>query len=89
MQSVLLCNARKLSSVLGVISLWRCTQVQHMVKQVWWSRAATVCLHAALGAALYRRARETDLTSSAAITRCYMFIWKLFYAEYLVIPLLR
>lgn len=58
-------------------------------KQVWWSRAATVGLHAALGAALYRRARATDLTSSAAITGCYMFIWKLFYAEYLLIPLLR
>ena len=60
-----------------------------MQKQVWWSRAATVCLHAALGAALFRRARATDLTSSSAITRCYMFIWKLFYAEYLLIPLLR
>ena len=65
------------------------SKVQQTVMQVWWSRAATVGLHAALGAALYRRARATDLTSSAAIARCYMFIWKLFYAEYLLIPLLR
>ncbi len=56
---------------------------------MWWSRVATVGLHAALGAALLRRARQTDLGSSAAIARCYMFIWKLFYAEYLLIPLLR
>jgi len=57
--------------------------------QVWWSRVASVGLHAALGVMLFRRARQTDLTSSNAIMRCYMFIWKLFYAEYLVIPLLR
>lgn len=56
---------------------------------MWWSRVATVGLHAALGGLLFARARRTDLSSSAAIGRCYMFVWKLFYAEYLLIPLLR
>lgn len=54
-----------------------------------WSRVATAGAHAALGALLLWRARRTDLGSPAAIARCYMFTWGLFYAEYLLLPLYR
>ena len=57
--------------------------------QVVWSRAATVVAHALMAGLLLLRARATDLSDSKAIYSCYMFVWKLFYAEYLFIPLLR
>jgi homogentisate phytyltransferase/homogentisate geranylgeranyltransferase len=31
---------------------------------------------------------QANLDSQKEITDCYMFVWKLFYAEYLLIPLL-
>ncbi|KAF5456336.1 hypothetical protein F2P56_025831 [Juglans regia] len=45
--------------------------------------------HAILASTLWNRAKSVDLSSKAAITSFYMFIWKLFYAEYLLIPLVR
>ena len=57
--------------------------------QVLWSRVVMVMAHAAMGGLLLNRARSTDLDSAKSIYGCYMFIWKLFYAEYLVIPFLR
>ncbi|KAI3425958.1 hypothetical protein D9Q98_007928 [Chlorella vulgaris] len=54
-----------------------------------WSRVATTAAHVALGALLLRRARRTDLTSPKDISKCYMFSWGLFYAEYLLLPLFR
>ncbi|KAI3440105.1 uncharacterized protein J3R85_003958 [Psidium guajava] len=54
-----------------------------------WSKVLTVLGHALLGSLLWSRAKSTDLRSKAAITSFYMFIWKLFYAEYLLIPLVR
>ncbi|KAE8676620.1 putative homogentisate phytyltransferase 1 [Hibiscus syriacus] len=54
-----------------------------------WSKAITVFGHSILAAILWIRAKSVDLKSKAAITSCYMFIWKLFYAEYLLIPLIR
>ncbi|XP_058207797.1 homogentisate phytyltransferase 1, chloroplastic-like [Rhododendron vialii] len=54
-----------------------------------WSRYITVSGHAILAAILWNRAKSMDLKSKAAITSFYMFIWKLFYAEYLLIPLVR
>ena len=54
-----------------------------------WSRVATTAAHVALGALLLWRARRTDLTSPKEISRCYMFTWGLFYAEYLLLPLFR
>ena len=62
-------------------------QQNGVAAQVLWSKVATVGVHALLGALLYARARRTDLGSSAAIYSCYMFLWKLFYAEYLLLPL--
>ncbi|KAK9931701.1 hypothetical protein M0R45_018968 [Rubus argutus] len=53
------------------------------------SKGITVLGHAILALILWNRAKSVDLTSKAAITTFYMFIWQLFYAEYLLIPLVR
>ncbi|KAH7544679.1 hypothetical protein FEM48_Zijuj01G0011400 [Ziziphus jujuba var. spinosa] len=45
--------------------------------------------HIILASILWNQAKSVDLNSKAAITSYYMFIWKLFYAEYLLIPLVR
>ncbi|XP_059461052.1 homogentisate phytyltransferase 1, chloroplastic isoform X1 [Corylus avellana] len=54
-----------------------------------WSKLITVSGHAILATILWNRAKTVDLKSKAAITSFYMFIWKLFYVEYLLIPLVR
>ncbi|KAJ0724430.1 putative homogentisate phytyltransferase [Helianthus annuus] len=54
-----------------------------------WSRCITIFGHVILGLILWRRAKSTDLENKSAITSFYMFIWQLFYAEYLLIPLVR
>ncbi|XP_057497933.1 homogentisate phytyltransferase 1, chloroplastic-like [Actinidia eriantha] len=54
-----------------------------------WSKYITVLGHAILASILWNRAKSIDFQSKAAITSFYMFIWKLFYAEYLLIPLVR
>ncbi|XP_075492385.1 homogentisate phytyltransferase 1, chloroplastic isoform X2 [Primulina tabacum] len=54
-----------------------------------WSKWTTVIGHGILGLLLWNRAKSTDLKNKVAITAFYMFIWKLFYAEYLLIPLVR
>jgi homogentisate phytyltransferase/homogentisate geranylgeranyltransferase len=53
-----------------------------------WRSATAAAAHAALGAVLLWRARRTDLGSSKSIYDCYMDVWKLFYLEYLLLPLL-
>ncbi|KAK1315854.1 hypothetical protein QJS10_CPA05g02375 [Acorus calamus] len=54
-----------------------------------WSKLVMVVGHILLASILWVRAKSLDLKSKAAITSFYMFIWKLFYAEYLLIPLVR
>ncbi|XP_075652349.1 homogentisate phytyltransferase 1, chloroplastic isoform X1 [Castanea sativa] len=54
-----------------------------------WSKLLTVVGHTILASVLWIRAKSVDLKSKAAITSFYMFIWKLFYVEYLLIPLVR
>ncbi|KAJ4748011.1 Homogentisate phytyltransferase [Rhynchospora pubera] len=54
-----------------------------------WSKFITILGHAVLASILWNRAKCLDLASKSAITSFYMFIWKLFYAEYLLIPLVR
>ncbi|XP_031261321.1 homogentisate phytyltransferase 1, chloroplastic-like [Pistacia vera] len=54
-----------------------------------WSKIITVLGHGMLASILWNRAKSVDLKSKTAITSCYMFVWKLFYAEYLLIPLVR
>ncbi|XP_058068002.1 probable homogentisate phytyltransferase 1, chloroplastic isoform X3 [Magnolia sinica] len=74
-----------------------------IVSSCTWSKFITISGHAILASILWSRAKSLDLKSKAAITsfymfiwkvsnerlRFYMFIWKLFYAEYLLIPLVR
>jgi homogentisate phytyltransferase/homogentisate geranylgeranyltransferase len=54
-----------------------------------WSKVVTGLGHAVLASVLFYRAKSVDLRSKASLTSFYMFIWKLFYAEYLLIPLVR
>ncbi|XP_058068001.1 probable homogentisate phytyltransferase 1, chloroplastic isoform X2 [Magnolia sinica] len=60
-----------------------------IVSSCTWSKFITISGHAILASILWSRAKSLDLKSKAAITSFYMFIWKLFYAEYLLIPLVR
>ncbi|PKI69541.1 hypothetical protein CRG98_010069 [Punica granatum] len=64
---------------------WICISLLEMAYVV----AILVLGHAVLATALWARAKSLDLKSKAAITSFYMFIWKLFYAEYLLIPFVR
>lgn len=54
-----------------------------------WSKYFTVAGHAGLALLLWTRAKSIDFSRKAAIASFYMFVWKLFYAEYLLIPLVR
>ncbi|CAL0307011.1 unnamed protein product [Lupinus luteus] len=54
-----------------------------------WSKIVTCVGHAVLASVLWYRAKSVDFSRKASITEFYMFIWKLFYAEYLLIPLIR
>ncbi|GLC58973.1 hypothetical protein PLESTB_001428500 [Pleodorina starrii] len=51
------------------------------------ARAALFCGHGAMAALLLARARGVDTGAKGHLTDYYMFVWKLFYAEYLLIPL--
>eukprot|EP00250_Pteridium_aquilinum_P017092 c2344_g1_i1 orf=446-1657(-) len=57
--------------------------------EMMWARVVMVLGHAVLAGVLWHYASRIDLKSKAAITGFYMFVWKLFYAEYLLIPLMR
>ncbi|KXZ45694.1 hypothetical protein GPECTOR_51g679 [Gonium pectorale] len=50
------------------------------------ARALLFAGHAALCGALLHRARSVDTRQKSHLTDYYMFVWKLFYAEYLLIP---
>ncbi|KAL8460175.1 hypothetical protein ACS0TY_031906 [Phlomoides rotata] len=54
-----------------------------------WSKLTAVVGHTFLGWLLLNRTKSIDFKSKASITSFYMFIWKLFYAEYLLIPFVR
>jgi len=60
-----------------------------LMSPVWWSKLATTAAHAFMGGLLYWRAEQTDLEDSKSIYSCYMFVWRLFYCEYLLLPLFR
>ncbi|XP_077238046.1 putative homogentisate phytyltransferase 1, chloroplastic [Tasmannia lanceolata] len=53
------------------------------------SKLVTVFGHGTLASIIWRRAQSLDLKKKASVTSFYMFIWKLFYAEYLLIPFVR
>jgi len=52
-------------------------------------RIASSLAHVLFLAMLWVRSKEVILDSSSSVYSFYMFIWKLFYAEYLVLPFLR
>ncbi|KAJ0880830.1 putative homogentisate phytyltransferase [Helianthus annuus] len=54
-----------------------------------WSRYATILGHLATVLALWTRAKSVDLKNMASISSMYLFLWKLFYVEYLLLPLVR
>lgn len=54
-----------------------------------WARAGMTVGHSVMATALVWRARQVDVTSSKSMYDLYMFVWKLFYAEYLLVPLFR
>lgn len=54
-----------------------------------WSKCITVLGHAILASILWNRASSLGSMTKASITSFYMFVWKLFYAEYLLIPFVR
>nr|AIT11912.1 flavone prenyltransferase [Glycyrrhiza uralensis] len=54
-----------------------------------WSKIITVLGHAILALVLFYRAKSINLKSKASIASFFMFIWKLLYAEYFLVPLVR
>ncbi|KAI3775276.1 hypothetical protein L1987_49847 [Smallanthus sonchifolius] len=54
-----------------------------------WIRSIMVIGHIILGFILWRNAKLVDLKSNEAIESFYLFIWKLYYVEYLLVPILR
>ncbi|XP_015084643.1 homogentisate geranylgeranyltransferase-like isoform X2 [Solanum pennellii] len=53
------------------------------------NKLVTVLGHFLLACFLLFKAQSVDISSQVSITSFYMFIWKLFYAEYLLIPFVR
>ncbi|RLM54822.1 hypothetical protein C2845_PM10G17380 [Panicum miliaceum] len=51
-----------------------------------YQKIATVFGHGLFAFVLWQRARQFDIANKTCITPFYMFIWKLFYAEYFLIP---
>lgn len=54
-----------------------------------WSKIVTISAHALFSAILWHRAYSMDLESKAAFTSFYMLVWKLFCAEYMLLPFIR
>ena len=53
-----------------------------------WCRYVLVAAHGAMALSLWNAKWSTDTNSGASMTAMYMFIWKLFYAEYALLPLI-
>ncbi|CAH1426764.1 unnamed protein product [Lactuca virosa] len=54
-----------------------------------WSKYVTILGHLVLGLTLWIRAKSVDLKSVSSVSSMYIFLWKLFYAEYFLLPLVR
>ena len=52
-------------------------------------RWCSIVAHAGVGLFLLSCAKKTNLDNPGSIYKCYMDVWKAFYIEYLLIPLLR
>eukprot|EP01024_Parvocaulis_polyphysoides_P040865 TRINITY_DN3730_c0_g2_i1.p1 TRINITY_DN3730_c0_g2~~TRINITY_DN3730_c0_g2_i1.p1 ORF type:complete len:418 (-),score=16.31 TRINITY_DN3730_c0_g2_i1:288-1421(-) len=55
---------------------------------IWATKLFGALGHLVLAGLLLMNAKNVDLTKKDEIFSCYMFVWKLFYAEYLIIPFL-
>lgn len=62
---------------------------QGLRSSVPWSAAVTCSFHALAAAVVAQRASRVDTADHSSVTAFYMFVWKLFYAEYLVLPFIR
>ena len=51
-------------------------------------KSIVAACQATLGAVLFSRATNVNLKSSADVVAMYMLIWNLFYAQYLMFPLI-
>lgn len=72
-----------------LLAAYSIAMIMGVVSSFMWSKLAMVSGHAVLATILWRKALAMDLKSKVAVTSFYMFIWKLFYAEYLLIPFMR
>ncbi|KAL8235057.1 hypothetical protein R6Q59_021157 [Mikania micrantha] len=54
-----------------------------------WSKYVTILGHFATVLALWVRAKSVDLKNMTSVLSMYLFLWKLFYVEYLLLPLVR
>jgi homogentisate phytyltransferase/homogentisate geranylgeranyltransferase len=54
-----------------------------------WTRLPVALGHIALAGLLWSKSVKVNPDRKQALAEHYMFIWKLFYAEYLIIPFLR
>ncbi|WOH12116.1 hypothetical protein DCAR_0831615 [Daucus carota subsp. sativus] len=53
------------------------------------SKLVTVVGHCSLASLLWRRAKSVNLDDDSAVESLYMFLWKLFTAEYVLIQFIR
>eukprot|EP00270_Netrium_digitus_P012974 TRINITY_DN4272_c0_g1_i1.p1 TRINITY_DN4272_c0_g1~~TRINITY_DN4272_c0_g1_i1.p1 ORF type:complete len:394 (-),score=0.35 TRINITY_DN4272_c0_g1_i1:399-1580(-) len=60
-----------------------------LASKVMWNKFLGIGSHVLAAILLLRTAGKTNLNSAKAISETYMFVWKLFYAEYLLLPFLK
>ncbi|XP_028549147.1 probable homogentisate phytyltransferase 1, chloroplastic [Dendrobium catenatum] len=54
-----------------------------------WSKLINISSHSALGLILWKQSGSIDLKDKFSLQSFYMLIWKLLYAEYMLLPLVR
>ncbi len=62
--------------------------VYSLVRLEGWARIGSAAAHALVGGLVLKRAGRTDVGNPEDVYGCYMDIWKAFYFEYILIPLL-
>ncbi|CAI5983591.1 unnamed protein product [Closterium sp. NIES-65] len=72
-----------------LLASYAAATIMGLTSSTLWSKVLSVVTHVGAATALWRVASSADLSSQQDITDVYMFIWKLFYLEYLFIPFLR
>ncbi|XP_020703294.2 probable homogentisate phytyltransferase 1, chloroplastic [Dendrobium catenatum] len=54
-----------------------------------WSKLITILSHSGLALMLWKQSESIDLKDKFSLQSFYMLIWKLFYAEFMLLPLVR